>query len=486
MSLFNEKNDLKLRIQISVIFTVIFAGGWCLSQQTGNLFWLCLSQNTYLNHLAIWLSLGVLIFILLTSIGKKSSRKEGKVTIFLFIFCFLNILDYGMRSIFGPIAEWPIPVLFGWSLITFFYPAVAILLAFKVSVSRYLVKMAIQICIVPTLLFTYYAIPSEFAIIEVEKPIRKGNRTPVHLILFDMLSYDFIFKNQKIEPVYNHLEAFSNEADIYINAFSPAGTTGEAVVGLTTGLDFEYTGHNLNRWTVCTKDSVERKEIASYETLFSMANKSGYNVFLRAFALPYLNNFGEHVQSGKVHPFDTLWRVGMHSLIWPVLSPGGIQHQKTTVEMLNDYESRIRKNPHNTFFYTHWNIPHDPFIYDAKGQMLNRIELTKNLIKKPGRKLNYQRQLIGTDRIFGQLMEALKNSGTYDQSLIIVTSDHNIEGYGFNMKHIPLIIKRPHQKKFTILKSEVTTYNLIKFIKYFIEEGKCKNTILEYSDGQLS
>ena len=133
----------------------------------------------------------------------------------------------------------------------------------------------------------------------------------------------------------------------------------------------------------------------------------------------------------------------MHSLIWPLLSPGGIQHQKTTIEMLNDYVSRIHKNPRNTFFYTHWNIPPDPFIYDTEGQMLSRIELTKNLITKPDRKLNYQCQLKGTDKIFGQLMEALKNSGAYDQSLIIVTSDHNIKGCGFNMKHIPLLMELP-------------------------------------------
>jgi hypothetical protein len=213
-----------------------------------------------------------------------------------------------------------------------------------------------------------------------------------------------------------------------------------------------------------------------------MANKSGYNVFLRAFALPYLDNFGVNIQSGKVHPFDTLWRVGMHSLIWPFVSPGGIQHQKTTIEIINDYVTRIRTIPRNTFFYTHWNIPHDPFIFGADGQMLNRIELTKNLITQPDRRLKYQHQLIGTDRILGQLIEALKNSGTYDESLIILTSDHNIEGYGFNMKHIPLLIKRPYQKRSKILESEVTTYNLLNFIKYFIKEGECKNTILEYSD----
>jgi hypothetical protein len=482
MYLPNEKVELRQRIQFAIIFTVFFAASWCLSQGNGNIFWLCLSRETYFMHLAIWLSLGIFIFTILHSVGRRSNSGEGKVILFLFILSFVNIIDYGMRSIFGPISGWPKAVLINWSLMTLLYPAFAIFLAWKLSLSRYLIKIALQICIVPALLFIFYALPPEFAILEVEKPIQKGNRTPIHLILFDMLSYDFIFDNNRIKPVYNNFESFSNEADIYLNAFSPAGTTRNAVARLTTGIDFTNIGYNLNRMTVQKKDSVETDEISSYETLFSMANKGGYNVFLRAFALPYLNNFGEHVQSGKVHPFDTLWRIGMHSLIWPLLSPGGIQHQKTTIEILDDYVARISTIPRNTFFYTHWNIPHDPFIFNAEGQMFNRIELTKNLISKPHRRIQYQHQLIGTDKIFGKLLEALKNSGTYDESLIIVTSDHNIKGYGFNMKHIPLLIKRPYQHRSKILESEVTTYNLLDFLKYFIKEGECKNTILEYSN----
>jgi len=486
MHLFNGKVNFKLRIQFTIISTIFFGASWCLSQGPGNYFWLCLSRDTYFMHLAIWLSLGLLIFALLYSFGRKSNRAEGKVILVLFTLCFLTLLDYGMRSIFGPVAGWPLVVLINWSLITLLYPAFAIFIAFKLSPSGFFIKRALQICIVPSLLLIYYALPSDFAVLKIEKPVQKGSRPPIHLILFDMLSYDFIFENHRIKSVYNNFESFSNEADVYISAFSPSGTTSQAIARLTTGIDLKNIGYDLYQWTAQTKDSVERKEISSYETLFSMASKGGYNVFLRAFALPYLNNFGEHIQSGKVYPFDNLWRAGMHSLIWPVLSPGGIQHQNTTTGIFNDYVTRIRTVPRNTFFYTHWNIPHDPFIYGDEGQKLNRIELTRNLITQPDRSLKYQHQLIGTDRILGGLIRAIKNSGTYDESLIIVTSDHNIKGYGFNMKHIPLLVKKPYQKKTNIKDLEVKTKNLLNFIKYFINEGVCNNSILEFGDKKYS
>jgi hypothetical protein len=486
MRLFDEKSDLKLRIQFAVTFTVFFAGSWCLSQKRGNIFWLCLSQATYFRHLAIWLFLGIFIFLLLYLVGKRYNKIEGKVTLFLLILCLLNILDFGIRSLFGPISEWPIAVLINWSLITLLYPGIALFTALKVPRPGNLIKIAMKICIAPILLIAFYAIPPGFAILEIEKPIKTGKQASVHLILFDMLSPEFIFSENEIKPIYKNFKSFSKECDIYLNAFSPSGTTGQTIARLTTGLDFEYVGYHLHSWIVQKGNSSEKREISSYKTIFSIANKNNYNVFLRAFALPYLNNFGEHVQSGKIYPYDTLWKVGMHSLIWPILNPGGVQHQETTNKILGNYILRLQNHPQNTFFFTHWNIPHYPFIYDDDGQMYSRTMLIKNLIKKPDPKIDYQNQLKGTDKIFGQIVEALKRSGTYDESLIIVTSDHNIDGYGFNMKHIPLFVKRPYQQSSRKIKSTVTTFSLLNFVEYFMNEGQCENSIFENSYKSIS
>lgn len=146
--------------------------------------------------------------------------------------------------------------------------------------------------------------------------------------------------------------------------------------------------------------------------------------------------------------------------------------------MLDDYVTRIRRDSHNTLFYTHWNIPHDPFIYNQNGDMLSRIELTKQMIITPDRKQKYKHQLLGTDAVFGQLIQAMKDSGTYDESLVVVTSDHNIAGFGYDMKHVPLLLKRPHQSSARIIHSRVTTLKCVDYIKSFIRSGKSENTLL--------
>jgi len=293
-----------------------------------------------------------------------------------------------------------------------------------------------------------------------------------------MLSYEFLSNDVTVSADYPYFESFSRGADVFRNAYAPAGTTGGTIPRLLTGIDFAEVRHPSTQWISRNDGSSKMLPISSFETLFSFADKVGYDVFLRGSALPYVNNFGDYIQSGRTFPFNTLWRLGMHSLIWPLLSPGGIQHQRTVDSMLHDYVTRIRSDSGNTLFYTHWKIPHDPFIYDANGNMLSRIELIKQFIVTPDREQNYRHQLLGTDAVFGRLIQAMKDSGTYDESLVIVTSDHNIAGFGFDMKRVPLLIKRPYQNRSRIIHFRVSTLKCKDYIQSFIRSRKLENTLL--------
>ena len=472
MFVFNGMQNLRLRFKASLIFTILFAGSWCLSQTSGNLFWFCISSETYVRHILIWIFIIFLIFATLELVAKRKPHIEKKVVLFFFVLSLLNIMDYGIRSIFGVVSKWPDTVLICWSLITLMFPFIAGFFALKIKISYSVLEKVINICILPSVLFIYYALPSEFTTLKIEKPLKNGVRPPVHFILFDMLSYDFMFQNEEINPKYTNFRSFSKEASIYLNTYSPASTTGQVIPRLLSGVDFEKTGHNANIWQVQKVDASKVVNISSCESIFSLFDNVGYNVFLRAFALPYLNNFHQYIQSGEVHPYDTLWRSGMHSLIWPVLYPGGIQHQKTTNCILKDYLKRIIEKSENTFFYLHWNIPHDPFIYESNGKMMSRLELTKQLINGSDRRIMYEHQLTGTDQILGTIIQTIKQSDTYDESLIVVTSDHNIKGFGFDMKHIPLIIKWPHQKKAIKVFSKITSLDIYQIFNFFVKSQK--------------
>ncbi len=470
---------MKFRFQVAIICTILFAGSWCLSLKSDQIFWLCLSFQNYLGQIGIWFGLFVLIYFILSLARRCSLEYENKLVVFVAIVSLVNLMDYGMRSFFGQVAMWPRSVLFCWATMTILLPVGAAYVALKIHISRTFLEKAIRAGIVPCILLVYYALPSDFTVVEVEKPISSGHRPPVHLILFDMLSYEFLFENSKAANSYPHFESFSRDSECFVNAYSPGSTTGTAVPRLLTGIDLKEIGQASTQWVVSAESLSRMMPISSKETLFSMVGKDGYNIFLRAFAFPYLNNFEKYIQSGRIHPFDALWKGGMHSLVWPIIAPGGIQHQKTVNSILDDYINRVHDNPRNTFFFTHWNIPHDPFIYNKSGNMLSRFELTRQLITSPDRKRQYKSQLVGTDAVLGQLIQAMKDSGTYDESLVIVTSDHNIKGFGFDMKRVPLIIKQPHQNNSNIVHSRVTTLNILNYIEHFIKFGECNSSLLQ-------
>ncbi len=205
------------------------------------------------------------------------------------------------------------------------------------------------------------------------------------------------------------------------------------------------------------------------ETLFSLANDKGYNVFLRSFALPYLNNFAKDIQSGKTLPFINNWRIGLHSLAGPIIFPGGMQSRKIVNVILSDYKEKIASSPDGTFFYIHWNLPHYPYIFNESGEMQQHWDYVGELISRPDSSKKYYHQLRGTDKVFGEVIEAIKKSGTYDKSLIIVTSDTNIAGY--DLEHVPLIIKKPFQNNSHIMNKHTTFMDVFNYTKAFITQS---------------
>ncbi len=468
----------------AAICTILFAGSWCLSQYKSQMFWLSLSLKTYLIHVGIWLGLFLIIYFSLSLAQKRSAKAENKLLLFFFIVCFINLIDFGVRSLFGDVGHWPKIVLVSWAAITIMIIPFSAFLTLKLGVSRTVLKKMVQVIILPCLLLLFYALPtkSKFSRLEINYPLQKGEKAPVHLILFDMLSYEFLMPNGKVLPQYTNFHKFSQEACVFTNAYSPSDTTGKALPTLLTGKKFVETSTPNLRFLVKENNSTQWIPLGSVENLFSVSEKEGYNIFLRAFCIPYLNHdFGNSIQSGKTYPFDTLWRVGMHSLVWPILSPGGIQNQKTVSSILYDYLDWIKNYPNNTFFFTHWNIPHDPFLFDENGNMLSRWELVKRLLIRPNRKKTYQYQIMGTDSIFGQVIQTMKENDKYNESLVIIMADHNIKGFEFDMKHIPLVIKEPYQKGPNVITDNVNSTNIMRYLKHYYHTEQSDFSLLQVS-----
>lgn len=135
------------------------------------------------------------------------------------------------------------------------------------------------------------------------------------------------------------------------------------------------------------------------------------------------------------------------------------------------------------FHYLHVLLPHEPFIYFPGGQQFSIETTLPGLI---GREVwhddewaveqAYRRHLLQAayvDKLLGDLLSRLKETGLYDRSLIVVTSDHGASfrpGLTFrritrqtfmDILPVPLFIKHPHQTAGVISDRNVESIDVV-------------------------
>ncbi len=130
-----------------------------------------------------------------------------------------------------------------------------------------------------------------------------------------------------------------------------------------------------------------------------------------------------------------------------------------TNRALSWFDKRSRREK-PFFCWLHYFDPHDP--YNApepyKDMYEGRISPNLPFLKE---RVRYAGEVTYTDMLLGRIIEYLKDKGLYENTLIIVTSDHG-EGFGEKhgditekghvnhlydtTQHVPLIIKMPGEK----------------------------------------
>lgn len=119
---------------------------------------------------------------------------------------------------------------------------------------------------------------------------------------------------------------------------------------------------------------------------------------------------------------------------------GLVNRQKAHVEDL--LNSR-----HASFLFLHYGAPHGPWVMDTSGRHAFSSDMN-----------GYFGNLVLTDQLLGQLMKDLKDRGLWDQTTLLVSSDHNLRGpiHGAPMNtKVPLLLKLPNQATELDLKSPV-------------------------------
>jgi hypothetical protein len=343
----------------------------------------------------------------------------------------------------------------------------------------------------------------------LEAPSKKrvlADAPHVFIVIFDELALVHVLKGDALDnDLVPNLAEFARSAGWFRQAVTPYAFTEYAIPALLTG-----------REGLGTFSEVFLKQQTT-EHLFSLATPT-HEVYISGFYLPYCPAFRSYVRgcrslstgfSGYGALFRSWWDraipgearfFGFGRRLRDILA-GGFDPSKTLTEALHLGQNFSVP----TFTYIHVGLPHDPFMFRSNGEVrLGEVGLTFRFKSMTQEQLFavrslYLEQVAYTDRLFGLFLAQLRALKLYDESLIIVTSDH---GISFAKAHpwrhqqwiavdeisrVPFLVKMPGQDSNWVDDRRVLNSGLYEIVEHVLEPDQAhrRKNLLPRSIGTL-
>ncbi len=300
--------------------------------------------------------------------------------------------------------------------------------------------------------------------------------SPVFIFIFDEWSYARSTQDGEFLPGFKRLRELAEKSFVFHFAQSPGPRTDESVPRII----FQRTDPlTIGRSQTFWEHDQARLPTTETPSLFQLAREHDYNSTLLGFYLPERRILGSQVDychaiiehpkpdgfAGKLRAsavrnvqfwLDPLSRRVQQTL---ALSIAPHSNEKTSVhweKMLRDLRQEtletLRASPPNTFAFFHLPLPHGPWIFSENGGYVGPFH-GERLSHNMG---GYYRHLAFLDQVIGEFLDELRRSGTFDESMIVMTSDHSWrQDYmaggklidSEQLRRVPLFIKLPGQQE---------------------------------------
>ena len=265
----------------------------------------------------------------------------------------------------------------------------------------------------------------------------------VFLIIFDEVSLDFITnKNNEIKDEFVNLKKLTNNSSYFTNAYSSFDFTSKAMLSVLT------LGESLNNEIVKNKNHYF-KDVTLYDNnLYKELSKTHkINVFASYDYCHYHIRFINYCISNVNHESGLLNSISSYLyFIYLYSSPrfiinklhnlniinkdGSIKdYFKNEINLIDQFTSNIKLNSDERNLYLlHTNITHQPWVLDKNGKInLENVIAEENMIKNINKlKESYFQSILFADKKLGEIFSFLKNKGIYENSLILIMSDHGV------------------------------------------------------------
>jgi len=285
-----------------------------------------------------------------------------------------------------------------------------------------------------------------------------ATRSHVLILLFDELSFRWLYDQREVRGIYPHLRAFAARATHYHAASAPGTETLISLPGYLLGrrlYDTDVAGDALLE--VKSDGSRVPLDMDTEGNLFTAARESGLRTEMIGWYYPYCRMlaasldrceaFSLYNAASVFRSFSPLNPIRTTLILWPHQFPSGLLKNRVFAVHQRELTARIEAAVTSPWpvdqpalRFVHFNIPHVPFVFDRDGYnppfepVSNRAE-------------PYERQLAYVDTTFGRLMRSLDERGIAQRTTVVVLSDHEFRAQTprDEWAHVPLIIRHAGQ-----------------------------------------
>lgn len=286
-------------------------------------------------------------------------------------------------------------------------------------------------------------------------PLENRWKNSVVWIIFDETDYRLCFAKRPRDLALPAFDRFQSAAFWASRAYSPSDATQVSLPALLTGVPLKVTRpQGAGRLDLVRSDTGATLDFASQSTVFDRVKKRLGSTALFGWYHPY---------SRVLHDLDLCADYPMYTVfssdsflevllfqnreIWDFrfLPCGdtviGRNNIRIVRQMQNDVLGTVRTQ-HPSLLFLHYPLPHAPNIYDRR---------TGKLGFNRDRRRGYFDNMALADRMLGELRGEMERRGTWDDALVIISSDHHWRTNTYDgvtdYEHVPFLMKLPHQAR---------------------------------------
>jgi len=310
---------------------------------------------------------------------------------------------------------------------------------------RMILNVSSACCLVlfPFCLITFYhafrtliPVPANHSAAQPTSSISASPR--VLWLVFDEMDQRLAFEDRPATLHLSELDRIRAEGVYATNAYPPSDSTDVSMPALITGkLLSNAELVNQSKLVITPADSGEPADLSGHTNLFTRAADAGYRTAVVGWHIPYCSLIGQSVSSCTWvdHEPTTL----VESMTKQLEALGGAvplaadfviayqmepQKRQMRRKQYQDYSSVLEAaktviiDPDVRLILVHWPVPHLPGIYNRRA---DSFELNVES--------GYLDNLRLVDRTIGELRRDLEKANLWDDTALLVTSDHWLRSF---------------------------------------------------------